>query len=141
MSEYDDIINLPHHVSKKRTPMSMHDRAAQFSPFAALTGHGAAINETARYTDRRPEPDEDMLNALNIRFHILSEHIDETPQVSVTYFIPDERKAGGMCVTETGIVRKIREYERILILDSGAEIPLDDILTIDGDIFAENPVQ
>lgn len=119
----------------------MHDRAAQFSPFAALTGHGAAINETARYTDRRPEPDEDMLNALNIRFHILSEHIDEIPQISVTYFIPDERKAGGMCVTETGIVRKIREYERILILDSGAEIPLDDILTIDGEIFAENPVQ
>lgn len=119
----------------------MHDRAAQFSPFAALAGHGAAINETARFTDRRPEPDEDMLTALNIRFHVLSERLDEKPRISVTYFIPDEHKSGGMCVTETGIALKIREYERILILDSGAEIPLDDILTIDGEIFEGNPVQ
>ncbi len=119
----------------------MHDRAAQFSPFAALTGHGAAINETARYTDRRPESDEDMLNILNIRFHILAEHLDEKPQISFTYFIPDERKAGGMCVTETGIVRKIREFERLIVLDSGAEIPLDDILAIDGEIFTERVVQ
>lgn len=119
----------------------MHDRAAQFSPFAALTGHGAAINETARYTDRRPEPDEDMLNALNVRFHVLSEHIDEKPRVNITYFIPDERKSGGMCVTETGIVQKIREYERVLVLYGGAEIPLDDILSIDGEVFTDYSVQ
>lgn len=136
--QYDDIIGLPHHVSATRKPMSMHDRAAQFSPFAALTGHGAAIRETARYTDHRPEPDEDMINALNVRLHMLSESLDEKPDVSVTYFLPDERKAGGTCITETGTVRKIREFERLLVLESGAEIPFDDILAIDGELFGEN---
>lgn len=92
---YEDIINLPHHVSTKRPQMSMLDRAAQFSPFAALTGYDAAIKETGRLTDEKIEMDEASLNMLNMKFQLLVEALGDEHEVSFTYFKPDERKAGG----------------------------------------------
>ena len=93
--QYEDIINLPHHVSATRPQMSMIDRAAQFSPFAALTGYDAAIKETGRLTDEKIEMDEEALNILNMKFQILVDSLDDEPEVTFTYFKPDERKAGG----------------------------------------------
>ncbi|HOO05725.1 MAG TPA: hypothetical protein PLH83_04435, partial [Ruminococcus sp.] len=99
MPNYEDIINLPHHVSTKRPQMSMLDRAAQFSPFAALTGYDAAIKETGRLTDEKIEMDEESLNMLNMKFQLLVEALDDEHEVSFTYFKPDETKAGGAYVT------------------------------------------
>ena len=95
MSEYDDIIHLPHHVSRIHPQMSMEDRAAQFSPFAALTGYDAAIVETARLTAQRVELDEYERQALNKKLQFISEHLNEHPKVSITCFVPDARKEGG----------------------------------------------
>ena len=94
-SKYDSIINLPHHVSKTRPQMPMSDRAAQFAPFAALTGYDSAIKETGRLTDEKIEMDEEALNILNMKFQILVDSLDDEPEVTFTYFKPDERKAGG----------------------------------------------
>ena len=104
MGKYDDIINLPHHVSATRPRMSMIDRAAQFSPFAALTGYDAAIKETGRLTDRRIELTEDSRAAMDRKQQLLVENLADHPEVSVTYFVPDERKAGGAYITVTGRV-------------------------------------
>lgn len=133
--KYDDIINLPHHVSTKRPQMSMIDRAAQFSPFAALTGYDAAIKETGRLTDERIDMDESSLERLNRKFQLLVERMDEQPEVTFTYFKPDDLKAGGAYVTVTGSVKKVDFYERILILRNGVNIPMDEVYTIEGDIF------
>ena len=103
MEGYEDIINLPHHVSKTRPQMSMLDRAAQFSPFAALTGYDAAIKETGRLTDEKIEMDEDRKAALDMKQAYLIEMIDEQPEISVTYFLPDTKKSGGSYVTVTGV--------------------------------------
>ena len=99
---YDDSINLPQHVSATRPQMSMIDRAAQFSPFAALTGYDAAIKETGRLTDEKIEMDEGALNILNMKFQILVDSLDDEPEVTFTYFKPDERKAGGAYIEVTG---------------------------------------
>ena len=95
MYQYEDIINLPHHVSTTRPQMPMSDRAAQFSPFAALTGYDAAIKETGRLTDTKIELDDEELHNLNLKFQFLVEHLEDEPEVAVTYFKADERKAGG----------------------------------------------
>ena len=100
--KYDEIRGLPHHVSKTRPQMPMSDRAAQFAPFAALTGYDSAIKETGRLTDERIELDEGALTALNMRYQLLMDALDEEPEVEITYFKPDERKAGGAYVTATG---------------------------------------
>lgn len=136
MEKYEDIINLPHHVSSTRPQMSMLDRAAQFSPFAALTGYDAAIKETGRLTDEKIEMDEESFKALNIKFQILHDHMDEEPEVTVVYFKPDERKAGGAYLRQTGVVKKIQEFERQIVLVSGAVIPMDEVQDIEGEIFA-----
>lgn len=106
MHKYDDIINLPHYTSSKRPRMAMIDRAAQFSPFAALTGYDAAVKETARLTEDRVELDEYQKSALNDRLQILQERLSDTPVISIKYFVPDERKSGGAYCTETGIIKK-----------------------------------
>lgn len=134
--KYDDIINLPHHVSTKRPQMSMIDRAAQFSPFAALTGYDAAIKETGRLTDERIDMDESSLERLNRKFQLLVERMDEQPEVTFTYFKPDDRKKGGAYVTVTSSVKKVDLYERVLILRNGVNIPMDEVHTIEGDIFS-----
>lgn len=133
--EYEDIIHLPHHVSSKRPPMSMSDRAAQFSPFAALTGYDDAIRETGRLTEQKIQLDEEALAILDEKFHVLQEHLDEYPEIQFTYFKLDERKAGGTYITASGIVKKIQEYERQLILEDGSVIPIDDILEMESPIF------
>ena len=132
---YDDIIHLSHPTSKNRPRMSIHDRAAQFSPFAALSGHAAAIAETARLTDRKLELDEDTKAELDRRQAILLEHISERPEVTVTWFRPDEKKAGGAYVTTTGRLKKIDEIERVLVLTDGARIPLEDVAGLESDSF------
>ena len=132
---YEDIINLPHHVSKTRPQMSMLDRAAQFSPFAALTGYDAAIKETGRLTDEKIELDEDTKAALDMKQAYLIEMIDEQPEITIIYFLPDARKVGGAYVTVTGNLNRFDEYERLLILTNGKKIPMDDIADIESDLF------
>lgn len=132
---YDDIIHLSHPTSKNRPRMSIHDRAAQFSPFAALSGHAAAIAETARLTDRKLELDEDTKAELDRRQAILLEHISERPEITVTWFRPDERKEGGAYITTTGRLKKLDEAERILILADDTRIPLEAVVSLESDSF------
>lgn len=134
---YDDIINLPHHVSTKHPHMAPSDRAAQFSPFAALTGHDEAIKETARLTDERMELDENRKELLDARLQLLREHLGEKPTVTFTFFEPDERKSGGAYVTVTGSVKKIEEYENKIILEEGVVILIDEISAVEGELFHE----
>lgn len=129
--DYDDIIDLPHHVSTTRPRMSRLDRAAQFAPFAALTGYGAAIKEKARLTDERVELGECELMELNAGIHILTERIDEYPQVEITYFKPDEHKDGGAYLTVKSRAKRLNEYDRFILLEDGTEIPFDDIYKIE----------
>lgn len=133
---YDDIINLPHHVSTTRPQMSMIDRAAQFSPFAALTGYDAAIKETGRLTDEKIEMGDDAQNVLNMKFQILVDHLNDEPEVTFTYFKPDERKFGGAYVEVTGTVKKVDDFERLIVMQNGTNIPMEDVLSIEGEIFA-----
>lgn len=133
--QYDDLINLPHHVSSTRPQMSMMDRAAQFSPFAALTGYHAAIREADRLTDEKIEMDEETLSILNMKFQILVDSLDDEAEVTLTYFKPDKYKAGGAYIEVTGIVKKVDAFERIIVMQNGTKLPLDDILNIDGEIF------
>ncbi|MCD8382187.1 MAG: YolD-like family protein [Clostridiales bacterium] len=133
--DYSDIINLPHHVSEKRPHMSMADRAAQFSPFAALTGYDAAVKETARLTEQRVELDEDEQRKVSERLSLLQSCLGEFPEVEITYFIPDMKKTGGKYSTVTGTVRKLDEYHRTLILLDGTRIPIDEIVDVDGAMF------
>lgn len=135
-NNYDDIMDLPHHVSATRPQMSMIDRAAQFSPFAALTGYDAAIKETGRLTDEKIEMDEEALNILNMKFQILARSMDDEPEVTFTYFKPDERKAGGAYLEVTGTVKKVDDFERLIVMQNGTKMPMDDILNIEGEIFA-----
>ena len=132
---YDDIIHLSHPTSKNRPRMSIHDRAAQFSPFAALSGHAAAIAETAWLTDRKMELDEDTKAELDRRQAILLEHISERPEITVTWFRPDERKEGGAYITTTGRLKKLDEAERILILTDDTRIPLEAVVSLESDSF------
>lgn len=135
MVNCEDIIGLPHHVSVTRPQMPMSDRAAQFSPFAALVGYDAAIKETGRLTDARLEPDDMALSDLNIKFQFLADRLEDEPEVKITYFKPDERKAGGAYLELSGTVKKLDEFERLVILHGGMRLPMDDILDIDGEIF------
>lgn len=132
---YEDIMHLPHYVSSTRPKMSMTDRAAQFSPFAALTGFDGAIQETGRLTDRKIELDEDALHELNRKFRFLMAHLSDRPEVSITYFRADKRKAGGTYLETTGIVKKLDALERRIILYGGLKIPMDDVLKIESDVF------
>ena len=134
--KYDEIMGLPHHVSKTRPQMPMSDRAAQFAPFAALTGYDSAIKETGRLTDERIELDEGALTALNMRYQLLMDALDEAPEVTITYFQPDERKAGGKYVSAVGAVKKIDDFERRITMRDGTRIPTDDVLSIDGELFS-----
>ena len=127
--KYEDIINLPHPVSNKHRPMPVEDRAAQFAPFAALTGHQAAIEETARITDERIELDEEVKEHLNMRIQKLL--AEPGREVGIVYYVPDGRKSGGSYVTRAGVVKKIDEYQKILVLEDGSRIPLDDISEIE----------
>ena len=131
--KYNDIINLPHHRSEKHPRMTMINRAAQFSPFAALTGHDAAIKETARLTDERIELDESAKAIIDERLQYIEENIKSVPVVTITYFVPDERKSGGEYLTVTGKVKKIDSSTNCIIMTDGAAISIYEILNIEGE--------
>ena len=130
MSRYDDIINLPHHVSPTRQRMSMHDRAAQFAPFAALVGYDDAVAETARLTESRPELDEQEQWAINERLAYIVDHIHEQPNVHIKYFVPDEHKSGGAIVEASGKVKKISATDGAIVMADGCVIPITDVMDI-----------
>ena len=127
---YDDIINLPHHISTRHPQMSMMNRAAQFAPFAALTGHAAAIEETARLTDTQQELADEDSEILSQKMVRLREVINEHPTISITYFEPDKKKAGGAYKTIEGQLQNIDDYNQTIVLKNGEAIPLKSILDI-----------
>ena len=127
---YDDIIALPHPEPRTHPRMSLHDRAAQFSPFAALTGHSAAIAETGRLTASRITLDESEIARVDAALQRLRELLPQAPAVSITYFVPDERKAGGSYQTITGTARRIDTVNGILLLTDRREVPIADIFDI-----------
>ena len=135
-SKYNEIMDLPHHVSKTRPQMAMSDRAAQFAPFAALTGYDDAVKETGRLTDDKNELEESSLNELNAKIQLLRDNLADGPEITFTYFKPDERKAGGAYLTKTGTVKKLDDYEWQIVLQDSANLLMDDILDISGEIFA-----
>ena len=128
MSAYEDIINLPY--PQKRQRMSNADRGAQFSPFAALTGFEAAITETVRLTDRKIELDEGGKALLDEKLRKIEEEIYDRPEVEITYFQPDLRKAGGAYLQKRGRVKKLDAYQRAVVFTDGVIIPIDDISDI-----------
>ena len=124
MNRYEDMINLPHHVSTAHPRMSMHDRAAQFSPFAALTGHSDAVEETARLTLEESTLEEDVIDSINRKLAFLKSRLSEKPVVRITFFSEDSRKSGGKYLTVETAIKKIDEITQTLILDDGTAIPL-----------------
>ena len=135
-SVYDDLLNLPHHTSAVQPAMPMQNRAAQFAPFAALVGYDALIRETARLTDQKVELDESVKAELNEKLRLLLELLPQQPEVTITYFQPDGRKAGGSSRTVTKIVRKYRSIDNMLIMMDGAYIPVNEIVSLDGPCFS-----
>ena len=128
--DYSDIINLPHHVSHNHPQMPMEARAAQFAPFAALTGYDAVIHETARQTDKQVELEDYDNERLNRIFSELMDSLEEHPVVTVSYFKPDEHKAGGAYVTVTGQLKKIDTYEQLMVMENGTAIPIGNIMDL-----------
>lgn len=127
---YEDIIHLPHHVSQRHPQMPVRDRAAQFAPFAALTGYEAEVKEAGRLTDRKTELSEEQKYLLDMQLRFLLEDACRHPEVTITYYLPDGRKEGGAYVTATGTIKKIDEAGRTILLQDGREIPVGDILDI-----------
>ncbi len=138
--KYDDIINMPHHVSKKHPQMPMEERAAQFAPFAALVGYEEAVEETARLTDKRIELDEEAKNILDMKFQMLNEQLKVQihPQVTIMYFVPDLKKEGGKYIKISGTIKRIDEFKQLIVLDDKAEIPITEIISIVGDSVSIN---
>lgn len=133
--KYAHIIDLPHHVSKVRPQMTMYQRAAQFAPFAALTGHSAAISETARLTDKVIELSESECEVLNQKITLLLAHLDEHPYVCITYFVPDLQKEGGKYETHSGSIKSWDEYEQRITFDDNTQVKANEIIDIKGELF------
>lgn len=133
MEIYDDMLDLPHPTSTKHPRMPAIDRAAQFSAFAALTGHDAAIRETARLTDRRVELDEDVKAELDTTLRLIVDHPSDHQQVSITYFQADQKKAGGAYVTATGSIKKMDDLEQTVVMSGGERIRIDDIYKVESE--------
>ncbi len=133
--KYDDIIHLPHYVSSRRARMTVHDRAAQFSPFAALTGYDSVIEETGRPTDTETELTDSSVEQIDEKLQMLAENIEIHPTVTVTYFEPDRYKSGGQYVTITGQVKRVDSYKQGLLLTDSRTIPMKAIRSIQCDLF------
>ena len=133
--KYAHIIDLPHYVSKVRPQMTMYQRAAQFAPFAALTGHSAAISETARLTDKVIELSESECEVLNQKITLLLAHLDKHPYVCITYFVPDLQKEGGKYETHSGSVKSWDEYEQRITFDDNTQVKANEIIEIKGELF------
>ena len=136
--QYDDILHWPHPTSAKHPRMPIRDRAAIFSPFAALTGHSAAIAETARMTEQKIELDEDRRTELDEKQRILEDIIAQQPEVTVTWFRPDDKKDGGSYVTTTGNLKRTDGVERVMVMTDGTRISLDDIIELESKWFPQN---
>lgn len=130
---YEDIIGLEHHQSMTHPHMSIHDRAAQFAPFSALTGHGAAIAETARLTEHETELDEYVVEEIDEKLQWLVKNLESKPQVTITYFVPDEKKEGGAFVQKTGYVKKLDSYQKTILFTDDTCIAIEKIKDIDID--------
>ena len=135
MNKYDDIINLPHHVSKTRKPMSLYNRAAQFAPFAALTGYDAAIKETVRLTDRKIQLDEDSQKMINKKIYFISINVKSKPYVNILHFVQDQKKSGGTYIIYSGNVRVIDVENKCIIFVDKTKLYFENIYDITGDIF------
>lgn len=133
--KYADIINMPHHTSPTRPRMSEADRAAQFSPFAALTGYDATVAEAGRLTDSELCLTEDAKTVLNEKMQMILDRLSDRPAVAFTYFVPDSRKGGGAYVTKVGVVKEISALSRAVVLEDKTSISIDSILEIGGEIF------
>ena len=131
--QYDDIINLPHPVSVKHPQMPMMNRAAQFAPFSALTGYDSAIKEARRLTNRKVELDENEKSVLDQKLQILLEQTDMQKEVQITYFEKDIAKEGGRYLTEIGVIKRIDEYKKMMVMKNGMKIPLEDIYEIESE--------
>ena len=131
-AKYEDIINLPHHVSKKHPQMSLEARSVQFAPFAALTGYDAAVKETARLTSERIEIDEDFKIIIDEKIQEIKRNLNMNikQKIFVTYFVPDMKKSGGEYVSKEGNVRKLDEYRQLIILEDKTEIPIEEVIEI-----------
>lgn len=135
--QYDDIIDLPHHVSKNRKALGRDSYAAQFSPFAALTGYDGVVSEAARITDERTEMSETELDVLSAKIQFITEHMKEKPEITFTYFKKDEKKPGGSYLTKTGNIKQIDDVERLLHFTDGTKLPIDDVVDMKSVIFDE----
>ncbi len=131
MSKYDDIINMERPISKKHAPMPLENRAAQFAPFAALTGYDDAVEETSRLTTAKIELTEEKKAELDLAISSLNAHISEHPRAQITYYVPDKTKSGGAYVTISSGIRKVDPVARTLILEDKSTISIDDILSIE----------
>ena len=134
-NKYDDIIDLPHHVSERHPQLSKASYAAQFSPFAALSGYDGIVAEVARLTDERIELGESEMEILSAKLQIVGDHIKERPVIELTYFKPDEKKSGGAYLQKTAQVKRIDDVERIMYFMDGTNLPIDDITDMRGEIF------
>lgn len=132
---YDDIINLPHYVSKRHPQMSIEARSAQFAPFSALTGYDDAIKETARLTDKRIDIDDSLKSVLNNKLQYILDNIKLNLEIVFTYFVNDDKKTGGKYVEKTGIVKKIDMVEQYVLLKDKTKIPILEIINISGELF------
>ena len=132
---YEDIVDLPPHISKKHPQPTMMDRAARFAPFAAITGYEEMVLEEARVTEERIDLDEGALSLLNEKLNMIQEFLDEEPEIKITYFEPDKKKTGGAYVSITGVVKRIDEYEHIVLMNDGKRIPIGEIYDVQSEFF------
>ncbi|MBE6818889.1 MAG: hypothetical protein E7517_07030 [Ruminococcaceae bacterium] len=130
-ADYQDIIHLPHHQSADRPHMSLHDRAAQFAPFAALRGYDDEISETARLTDRQLTLNDEQIAAVNRQLNLIAQNIKSAPKARITYFIPDEKKEGGQYKTIEENIRRIDEVQKQIILTNGETIAIPALFSIE----------
>ena len=135
MSNYDDIINLPHHVFSKRPQMSLENRAAQFAPFAALTGYGEAINETGRIVEKRKDLTEEEKDIISSKLFQINERIKEKIEVTIIHFVADKKKEGGCYKSKKGIIKKVDDYEQRVVFEDKTKIKFEDLLSVSSEIF------
>ncbi|MGN1119918.1 MAG: hypothetical protein ACI4Q4_06140 [Oscillospiraceae bacterium] len=138
---YENIIALGHYRSEKHTPMPRENRAAQFAPFAALTGYDELVTESARLTDSLAELDDTAAELLDRKLAVIFDRLDERPAVTVTYFVNDSRKSGGAYITESGNIRHIDMEERMFVFTDGRRIPLDRVTDMSAEIFTEYGIE
>ena len=132
---YEDIVNLPRHISKIHSQATMADRAARFSPFAAISGYEDMVKEAARVTEERIDITDATKELLNEKLNMIIEFLDEEPEVTITYFEPDKKKDGGAYISITGTVKRIDEYERIVLMSDDKKIRIEEIYAIESDLF------